>query len=113
MDRETLIEALKLIPAKIKLQEATVLNAQANVIGLKRELQSYEDRCLLGMVEGKVIDGKNEATRAAQLREGTDRTRRAVDEAEIALDAERIQLRYLQAEFAALRSVARLMGGGD
>lgn len=111
--RQQVIDRLLALPDEIWGAEQAVMLADLDVREANRELEDEQARLLLGQVDGCVIDGKNAEQRAAQLGQYLTEERNKLDSAKLALDSRRIKLHHLQNEFAALRSVARLMGGGE
>jgi len=108
MSQHELITRLAALPQEIHTEEEHLLLIERGLLAAKENLTLVEDRLLLG---GQ-IDGKNEATRAAQLREATQATRAQVTELEASAAAARTRLRLRQNEFSAAKSLARLMAAG-
>ena len=111
--RHTLIADLLNAPERIQAIEASLIRAAQAHQNAKDEVRDLEaDLLQQTNADGKPfpIDGKNEAIRSAQLREHTLPLALAVRETEVTLSAARASLAYEQNRFAALRTVAGLLG---
>lgn len=107
--RSELYCRLSEMPSRLAAAEERVLATETDLADFRETLQSREDELLLG----GSLDGKNEATRAAQLRTATDHLRNVVATNERAVASARLQLRVVQAEFSAAKAMARLLTGGE
>ena len=114
MDRLAVMRYLAELPELIHSQERDVIRHLDELATTKEALTNAEDGLLLQPpVEGKhPIDGKNEATRAAQLREHTKHHRNALETVERRLRAARSRLTLLENRFSAYKRIAvRLKSG--
>lgn len=109
MDRLQVIEQLLAAPALIREAEGQVIREEATLAEARVRLQRREDELLLA---GR-IDGKNEATRAAQLREATAAERQMVERREQETRLAKRDYHQQVNAFAALRAVARLLTDAD
>lgn len=110
MNRDKLIGRLLEIPQETEkaeeiLLETTEAHAQAKLVLECREAD-------LILVEGPAL-GSNAETRKARIHVGTLAAQEAVAGRWVEKEKAAAALRVLQAEFSALRSVARLMSGGE
>lgn len=96
---------LMAMPAAIAQAETELLTADQMRQDAANALQQAEDAALLAG-----IDGKNEAMRAAQLRQLTETERQAATLADRAYAEQRTRLSGLRTEFDALRAATRLFG---
>lgn len=104
--RENIITRLLELPAAIAAAETAILDLEQVKQEAAGSLQRVEDDLLLNSI---LIDGKNAETRAAQLRNLTQDTRGYVQRLELQKAGLAVTVRNLNNEFAALRSVARLL----
>ena len=107
--REKMIARLLALPQQIADAEARFLAADRERRAQETALRQREDALLLA---GE-IDGKNEAQRAAQLRQQTAAEAGAADRAGETVAAARLELHRLQNELSAVRAVARLLAGEE
>ena len=107
--RELVLERLLELPGELAEAEQRVLSVSCDLLDAKRALEISED---LLLTSGE-IDGRNEATRTAQLRELTRPQRDQLDRITRRQAEAQAKLRNAQAELSALRAAARLLGGGD
>lgn len=108
MATKELIERLSALPGAIQAAELELLQIEADRQEAALALQAREDEVLLAG-----LDGKNEATRQAQLREATRRERELLLLCERELHVKKLLLHRRQNEFAAARSLARLLAPTD
>src|SRR5688500_15193427 len=107
MTREQIITRLLTLPAELAAAESTLFRAQQEATRAKDALQDAEDRLRLR----GAIDGRNEAARAAQLRQSTVAQQVEHRSAQDLASSAAVCLRNLTNEFSALKAVARLVGG--
>src|SRR5262245_10943071 len=114
INRDDLMERLLAAPGAILDHEQAFLRAQQELAAARDTLCDREAEFTVGVgPEGEpYLSGRNEAQRAAQLRDLTAFERAAVRHAEDQVAAARLQLVHRREDFAALRSVARLLAGG-
>lgn len=108
MSKGTLIDRLLGLPDALIAAELRLHEAETCKRNCEAHLQLVEDQLLLG----GLLDGKNSETRAAQQRRETAACREAVAAAGATVAAAKIRRDGLQAEFSALKSVARLIAAG-
>lgn len=106
MNRENLIQRLTELPSEIADHELLILDYQTDVLNRKNVLKIEEASLVLS---GK-IEGKNQSERDLDLFRKTLPQRGEIQTAERRLDGCQLELRELQNEFSALRSIARLLG---
>jgi hypothetical protein len=113
--RDDLITKLLALPRILEGRRDAVLEAELEVLEAKADLREKEWDLLQVMVsdDKPLIDGKNEAVRAHQLRELSRPQLKDLHEAEMNLDNMRLHLKVREDEFAALRAVARLFMGHE
>ena len=97
------------MPEVIREAEMVYVEAQNNVEGLKLTLERREDALLLG----GSVEGANQAGREANLRWMTMMERDAIATAQAHLRERTAELHYAQNQYAALRAIARLIGGSN
>lgn len=107
MDKQQIVERLMALPGEIATAEEAVIAHNKAVEDAKSTLQAKEDELLTT----GFIDGKNEATRAAQLRSFTGEQREAVTQAEYRTIRIKNHLSFLYNEFKALQVVVDLLKG--
>lgn len=107
IDRNLVVKRLLELPAEIEESEHGVIVASLDVEEAKRELAEKEAALYN---EGKV-EGKNEAQRKACLLSLTAKERAAVAAAEEILADCRMKHNLKLNDFAAMRSIARLLAG--
>lgn len=105
MTREMLLTKLENCPKQLAYIEERLLESEDALADAEWAHAKAEDKALLC----GAIDGKNEAIRAAQLREQTAETRAKVVKREREVATWRRELRIAQAEFSATRAMARLV----
>src|SRR5260370_13193327 len=106
MSKSELTARLLRLPTAIHAAELGLLEIEADRLQAAQALQVREDALLLAGV-----DGKNEATRQAQLREATSAERERLQGCERERQIQQLVLHRHQNEFAAARSIARLLAG--
>ena len=113
MTRTELAERLLELPGVLLDEEKGVLRAQQALSVCREALTAAENALLLEVREdgSPLVNGKNAETRAAQLWDRTSNERGDVIQAERVLSVAKMHLGHAQAEFAAARSVARLLAG--
>lgn len=110
--KATVAAALQEALAALLAAEQAVLEATAFLLSTKRDLQDAEDVILRR--DPPLLDGKNEAIRAAQLRDLTyDPCRRRVERAEWERIKAASALEGARATFSAQKLLARLLAGED
>jgi hypothetical protein len=105
MIRDQLLGTLAALAAKIRAAEAHALMMDRGLTAAREHLIQCEDALLLS----GSIDGKNEATRAAQVRAATQVSRERVLQMEESVARARMELRVLGVEFSAAKAMARLL----
>jgi hypothetical protein len=115
MERTELITNLLRMPEQIAQAEERFLKAQERLRDARACLEDRRAELLTKTrVDGTAyLTGKNAEQREAQLHEETAGERIAVERAEAEAGKERIYLERARHEFAAYRSVARLLGGEE
>jgi hypothetical protein len=96
------------LPLAIEEQERLLLSQEFALSDARDELLTAEDLLVQQGADGP-IDGKNERTREAQLRDQMIEEHAAVTTAERAVHRTKLELRTLQARFSATRAIARLL----
>jgi hypothetical protein len=107
--RRELYCRLSEMPRHLHRAEEHLLHMESGLASAKAHLLLTEDTLLLS----GAIDGKNEAARAAQLREQTASSREQVAVLEAGVARARMELRCVQAEFSTAKAMARLLAGGE
>jgi hypothetical protein len=110
MTREELLNRLASLPAELEAAEVEFVYATAR---LEEARNALAERRAALLVDPEAIAGRNEQQREAQLFDLTRQERRAVSLADGVREAARLRLSRLQHEFAAARSCARLLAGGE
>jgi hypothetical protein len=109
MNREELIQMLSQAPYHLMSAERAVLESETERTAAAAALQAKEDALLLA----GAIDGKNEALRAAQLREATAAERDMLNACEREIQLQKIVLHRRQADLSAMKAIARLLSGAE
>jgi hypothetical protein len=106
---EDIIARLLALPREIEREEIRLADAEWQVVEAKVSLQRIEDDLLT--TSSALIDGKNEAIRAAQVRAHTEDQRERLKYAEENLRAAKVHHHKVTNEFSAWKHVARLLEG--
>jgi hypothetical protein len=106
-DRNALAKKLMALPAQIEESERAVLAVEEERRLVAEHLAAKEATLRL---DG-TLDGKNELTRAAQLREHTGDERQALLTCEMRLKEAQITLRRRHNEMTSACAIARLLAG--
>jgi hypothetical protein len=114
VSKEAVIQKLLELPQEIYEAEQDLINCQRLLDKARKDLQDRERLLLTSNKDDGTpfIDGKNEVVRTAQLKQLTMVERDELAMYENGIPDWRAQLAFKQAEFAAYRSIARLMAGG-
>lgn len=99
------VTELLLLPKRIEEAELSCAEADWRVDTLKHALEDEEARLI---VDG-VVSGSNAETRKAGLKLATAALRLELAHAERLLEERRIQLRYQQNRFSAMRAIVRYL----
>src|SRR5687767_10088253 len=108
MNRHQLIVRLLSLPGAIGALEQEVHAREEMRRHAGDALQAKEDE-----LHGAGVEGKNAEQRAAIVRSQTETERQALNAAEWQVSQARIRLRTVTNEMGCLKSVARLLEGGD
>lgn len=109
--RQTIMNRLMGLPMEILDAELKLMKDQSALTTAKGHLQKAQDDLITGAVQGKVIDGKNEETRKAQMRQHTILEQNDVNKASESFDRQTYEITKLKNELAALRAVCDLLKG--
>jgi hypothetical protein len=108
---DSIINRLLELPGEIERDEMRLADAEWQVAEEKLSLQRTEDDLLT--TSAALIDGKNEAVRAAQVRAHTYSQRLRLQDLETNLRAAKVMFHKSANEFSALKAVARLLERGE
>lgn len=116
-NRIELLKVLRELPEAMADVEREVFRHADDVQTCKEAMTNQEDYLLLlepDRLTGKhPLDGKNEKTREAQMREHTKNSRMALETADRRLRASRGKLKLLEDRFSAYKRIADLLAASE